>query len=120
MRQRALLLRIFGGIVAYGGLAAFLCLILAQLYRWFRDGEWTHIGINDGLHSLLMTCCVREGDGGGLAALVHWLEAPTDWLGLHKILEVVPASIGLFLLSVLGNFLFIRGGDLLAAEDGKD
>jgi hypothetical protein len=108
-------MRAGGGGFAYGGLAAFLCLIGAQLYRWFRDGEWTHIGLTDGLHIVLMRCCVNEGDTGRLAALVHWLEAPADWLGLHTLLEVVPASIGLFVLSVAGNFVYIRGVELLAA-----
>jgi len=42
------LLRLAGGIIAYGCLAAFLCLIAVQLYRWFREGEWTRIGISDG------------------------------------------------------------------------
>ncbi len=30
-----------------------------------------------------------------------------DWLGLHKVLEVVPASLALFALSILGNSIFI-------------
>lgn len=114
MNTRAMLMRAFGGAFAYGGLAAFLCLIGAQIYRWFRDGEWTHIGISDGLHSMLVRCCVRDGDAGWLAALNHWLDAPVDWLGLHKALELIPASIALFVISVLGNFVFIRGSDLMS------
>ena len=40
---------------------------------------------------------------------------------LHQVLDVVPASIALFLLSVLGNFIFIYGGDLLSGthRDGS-
>jgi hypothetical protein len=111
-------LRTSGAIVAYGCLAAFLVLIAVQIYRWFRDGEWTHIGITDGLRGMLTTCCVNEGSTGSLAGLVRWLDAPTDWLGWHKVLEVIPASIGLFALSVLGNFLFIYGSDRLQDQRG--
>jgi len=108
---RAILLRAFGAVIAYGCLAAFLCLISAQVYRWFRDGEWTHIGITDGLRTVLVDCCVRDADTGLFARFVHWIDTPTDWFGWHKILEVIPASIGLFSLSILGNFLFICGTD---------
>ena len=121
MNTRAQLMRVCGGIVAYGGLAAFLWLIGAQIYHWFRDGEWTHIGVSDGLRMGLLRCCITDGDAGVLARFEHWLEAPTDWLGLHQVLDVVPASIALFLLSVLGNFIFIYGGDLLSGthRDGS-
>ena len=96
-----------GAVVGYGGLAAFLYLISLQLYRWFREGEWTRIGVSDGMHVLLAQCCVKDGDTGRLAALAHWLDAPVDWLGLHKVLEVVPASLALFAASILGNSIFI-------------
>ena len=96
-----------GAAVGYGGLAAFLYLTSLQIYRWFREGEWTHIGVSDGMHVLLAHCCVKDGDTGRLAALAHWLDAPVDWLGLHKVLEVVPASLALFAASILGNSIFI-------------
>lgn len=119
------LLRIAGGVVAYGFLAAFVCLISVQIFRWLRDGEWTHIGIADGLRAVLVGCCVNDGAAGHLATLVHWLDTPTDWLGWHKVLEVIPASIGLFACSILGNFVHILAGDRLearrsAAGDGAD
>jgi len=117
---RAMLLRAFGAVIGYGCLAAFLCLISVQVYRWLKDGEWTHIGITDGLRAVLVGCCVREGDTGLFAHLVHWIDTPTDWFGWHKILEVVPASIGLFTLSIGGNFLFVYGTDLAASVRSTD
>jgi len=96
-----------GAVVGYGCLAAFLYLISLQLYRWFREGEWTHVGVSDGMRVLLAHCCVKDGDTGRLAALAHWLDAPVDWLGLHKVLETVPASLALFAASILGNSIFI-------------
>jgi hypothetical protein len=100
-------IRILGGLVGYGSLAAFLYLIGVQIYRWFRDGEWTHFGVSEGLRVALSHCCVKDGDSGRLAAMMHWIDTPADWLGLHKVLEVVPASLALFALSILGNSIFI-------------
>ena len=100
-----------GAVVGYGCLAAFLWLISLQLYRWFRDGEWTHIGMSNGLRAALARCCVTSDDTGRLAVLWHWLDAPVNWLGLHRVLEVVPASLALFVLSIAGNSLFIYSCD---------
>ena len=112
----------FGALLGYGCLAAFLFLIGSQIYRWFRDGEWSHFGVIEGMRMGLTRCCVNDGDTGRLAALVHWLDAPVDWLGLHKVLEILPASLALFALSILGNSIFIycrdRGDDHGSAETG--
>jgi hypothetical protein len=107
---RKLALRIsevIGAVVGYGGLAAFLFLVGMQSYRWFRDGEWTHVGVAEGMRAGLSRCCVNDGDTGRLASLVHWIDTPTDWLGLHTVLGVMPASLALFVLSILGNSVFI-------------
>jgi len=109
---------VLGATLGYGCLAAFLCLINIQVYRWFQQGEWTHFGVSEGIRAGLVRCCVNDTDTGRLAALVHWLDAPVDWLGLHKILEVLPASLALFVLSILGNCLSIYCSDRL--RDAKD
>ena len=102
-----------GAAIGYGCLLAFLYLVGAQVYRWFRDGEWTHIGVVEGLHVGLLRCCVKDADTGRLAAFIHWLDAPASWLGLHKVLEVTPASLALFAASIAGNCLFIYCRDRL-------
>jgi hypothetical protein len=99
--------RAVGATLGYGCLAAFLYLISIQIYRWFRDGEWTHFGVNEGIRLGLLRCCVNDSDTGRLAALVHWLDTPVEWLGLHRMLEVLPASLALFVLSILGNCVFV-------------
>ena len=106
-----------GAAVGYGSLAAFLYLTTLQVYRWFRQGEWTHVGVSDAMGTALAACGVKDGDAGGLAALARWLDSPLDWLGLHKILEFVPASLALFALSILGNSLFIYCRDRLVELD---
>jgi len=103
--------RAVGAVIGYGCLAGFVSLISRQVYRWFRLGEWTHFGVSEGLRSGLAACCVKDGDIGLLASLVHWIDAPADWLGLHKVLEVMPASLALFVLSILGNSFFIYCSD---------
>jgi hypothetical protein len=109
-----------GALVGYGCLAAFLCLIGLQIYRWFREGEWTHFGVSEGLRVGLSQCCVKDGDTGKLAALVHWLDAPVDWLGLHKVLEIMPASLALFAMSILGNSIFIYCCDRIGERERAD
>lgn len=117
MRGRAIVLRVMSvlaAVIGYGCFAAFLTLIGLQAYRWFREDEWPHVGMSEGLRIVLAHCCVKDGDTGRLAALAHWLEAPpVDWLGLHKMLEVLPASLALFALSIVGNCIFIYSLDRL-------
>ena len=114
------MVRVVGAVLAYGCLAAFLYLIGAQMYHWFREGEWTHFGVIDGLRIALSTCCVKDGDTGRLAVLVHWLDAPVDWLGVHKVLESMPASLALFAVSILGNSIFIYCCDRIAERERSD
>jgi hypothetical protein len=100
-----------GAVLGYGCLVAFLCLVGFQVYHWFRDGEWVHIGVSDGLRAALPHLGVTPESTGRLSALSHWIDAPVDWLGLHKVFEVLPASLALFAISILGNSLFIYTAD---------
>jgi hypothetical protein len=114
MKSRDAILRVttgIGALIGYGCLIAFLYLVWHQLYLWFRDGEWTHIGMGDGLRICLVRCGVSYADTGRLAAFLQWLNAPVSWLGLHRVIEVVPASLALFLASIAGNCLYIYGRD---------
>ena len=116
MNGRIVALRVFAGIgavIGYGCLAAFLYLVGTQVYRWFRQGEWTHIGMSDGMRISLLRCCFKDGDTGRLAAFMQWLDSPVNWLGMHKVLEVVPASLALFAVSIAGNSLYIYCSDRL-------
>jgi hypothetical protein len=108
-----------GAILGYGCLAAFLYLVGVQIYRWFRQGEWTHFGVSEALRMGLTRCCLKDPDTGRLAAFVHWLDTPMDWLGLHKLLEVLPASLALFAISILGNSIFIYCRDRIGEQQGS-
>jgi hypothetical protein len=121
MSSKETTLKAFAGLgaaLAYGFLAAFLTLIGWQFFHWFRDGEWIHVGTSDGLHIALVHCCVKEGSVGRLTAFLEWVDAPVSWLGLHKIAEVLPASLTLFALSAAGNFLFLFCRDRLDVRPG--
>ena len=61
--------------------------------------------LSNGCASLLCTCRI--------ATLMHWLDAPVDWLGVHKVLEIVPASLALFAASIVGNCIAIYCRDRL-------
>jgi hypothetical protein len=116
VKTRDVILRLIcavGAVIGYGCLIAFLYLVGLQSYLWFRDGEWTHIGMIEGLRVGLVRCCVKDGDTGRLAAFIHWLVAPVNWLGMHKVFEVVPASLAVFAISIAGNCLFIYCRDRL-------
>ena len=116
MSVRTTVLRLtsgIGAIIGYGCLAAFLYLISMQLYSWFRQGEWTHIGMGDGIKVGLMRCCVKGDGTGHFAGFLQWWDSPVTWLGLHKVFEVVPASLALFAVSIAGNSLFIYCRDHL-------
>ena len=116
MSARRAALRLLAGIgaaVGYGSLLAFLYLIGTQTYRWFREGEWTHIGMGDGIRIGLVHCCVKDGGSGRLAGFLQWWESPATWLGMHKVFEVIPASLALFAVSIVGNSLFIYCRDRL-------
>jgi hypothetical protein len=106
MKQRDALLSVtagIGAVLGYGCLIAFLYLVAMQIYHWFRDGLWTHVGLGDGLRMGLERCCVKD--------FLQWLDAPEAWLGLHRVVDVVPASLALFLISMAGNCLFIYSRD---------
>jgi hypothetical protein len=116
MRVRSAVLRLMGGIgaiIGYGCLLAFLYLIGVQTYRWFREGEWTHIGVGDGIRIGLVHCCIKDGGGGRLSNFLQWWDSPATWLGMHKVFEVIPASLALFAVSIVGNSLFIYCRDRL-------
>ena len=110
MKIREILTRamsILGAAVGYGCLALFLWLVSTQIYRWFRDGEWTHFGMIDGLRTAAIACCAKNGADGKVAGFLSWVDSPVDWLGLHRVFEVIPASLALFAVSIVGNCLFI-------------
>jgi hypothetical protein len=116
MTARTAVLRVtsvFGAIIGYGCLVAFLFLISMQLYRWFRQGEWAHVGMGDGIRVGLMHCCVSDTGAGHFARFLQWWNSPVNWLGLHKVFEVIPASLALFAVSIAGNSLFIYCRDRL-------
>ena len=71
----------FGCLVAAGLLLAGPCFFVWQCYHWMRDGAWWPVS--------LLTALAWAGVGG------TWILFPTDWLGLHKLLDGIPLSIAL-------------------------
>jgi len=78
MKVRNMVLRVIAGlgaIIGYGCLLAFLCLVGVQAYRWFREGEWMHVGMGDGIGGSRR----RHGSGctrSSKSFRHHWLCSP--------------------------------------------
>lgn len=113
MKIPLIFLRVVAAITAFGSFCWFLGLIGTQIYRWFRDGAWTAISSSNGLVSLVTSCCMHSGDTGRMADFSRWLEAPSSWFGWHRLLEHMPASVSLFLVSMFANFVYIYCSDRL-------
>lgn len=61
-----------------------------QIYSWLRNGEWVQ-------YSLIWALSYVE-------SIQSWSYYPTEWIGVHKILDIIPFSI--FLIAI-GVFIFI-------------
>src|SRR6202041_3765032 len=73
-----------GTLVGYGCLLSFLYLVGMQTYRWFREGEWMHIGMGDGIRFGLVHCCVKDGGSGRLAGFLPRGGAPGAPFGVAQ------------------------------------
>jgi len=60
-------------------------ILIYQLYIYLKNGAWLSLSMIDGL--------VWTGR-------LSWAKNPTDWLGLHKVLDSTPLSLGLFLIGI--------------------
>jgi len=94
--QVALVLAVFGVILA--GLAV----PALQIYGWLRYGNWTPFSIIDSLRLVAELFADPESPPTRLAA---WLESPSSWIGLHKLLSFLHASIGLWAVALGGAYL---------------
>jgi threonine/homoserine/homoserine lactone efflux protein len=75
---------IFGGVFVLAGLA----IIGLQIFAYLYDGKWVPLSVV-GLASQF--------------ASSPWLADPHTWVGVHKILEFIPAS---FSLMAIGIFIW--------------
>jgi hypothetical protein len=56
-----------------------ICLVVWQIYRYLRYDVWTTVSVIDALQW----------------SSVKWAHNPTDWLGLYRILDLMPLSLAL-------------------------
>lgn len=68
------------GLASAAFLLAGLGVVGLQAFVWIRSGEWPPLSVIDVLRMFLDE---------------PWLTAPKDWIGLHRILQFIPLSIGL-------------------------
>ena len=107
---------VLGAIVGYGYLMACLALRVSGL-PLVRERR-VDARRRERRHA--RSACALRGrrrvDGLARGALARWLDAPVTWLGLHPVLEVLPASLALFAISILGNSLFVYTTDRLREQ----
>lgn len=82
-------------VFAAGGFGGGVTTILAQVYRWFRYGEWVSYSAIDGLKKL-----------GNV-----WASYPEDWLGLYKLLDGIPLSLSCFIIGFAPGVIWVLGSD---------
>jgi hypothetical protein len=87
-----------GGIVAAPG----ACLVLWQLYGYARTGGWQSVSLVDGL--------AWYGN--------QWAQAPSDWIGVHRFLAHIPASLALGVAGLILGFFGFGLGVLVVDEYG--
>ena len=90
-----------GAVIGYGCLIAFLCLIGLQSYRWFREGDWTHFGVADGMSVWLTRCCVKDGDKETCKIAIQTNNVEVDDRGL--VYAVDRANTGMHILELTGD-----------------
>lgn len=98
---------------AFAGLGGGAALLSWQIYTWLKTGEWPPISTPDGL---FIAWAFLFADGSAAPHFVQWLIAPETWIGVHKILDAIPAALTLFLVGIGGLMLFV---DLAATHREK-
>lgn len=78
-----LVLGLFAFLLWAGGVLGY------QIIFYLKNGAWQPLSVIDGLVYL-------SQERPSL-----WLLYPQDWIGLHKLLEAIPLSLGIALLGVL-------------------
>ena len=63
-----------------GGMGLFVW----QIYAWLKSSLWPSVSVIDALRWMG----------------VSWAVAPHDWLGLHKLLNLVPLALTLFIVGL--------------------
>lgn len=72
--------------VAILSILASVGIVIYQTYEWLRYGDWIKI-------SVLQLLSFSE-------ELQSWIYYPTEWVGVHKIFELIPLSLALFLIGI--------------------
>ncbi len=73
--------RIGGWVIVLG-----LIVFGFQIYEYLRTGSWLSVSVI----STLAWC--------GIAPIANWAAVPNDWIGLHRILSMIPTSLALIVV----------------------
>lgn len=77
------------------GLLGFVVIVGLQCYGFLKSGAWPSVSI-----ALLLTTVLSPPADS-------WLVSPTDWLGVHRAITFLPASLGVLGTGMgLGTLLY--------------
>ena len=83
--------------IGAGSLLAGLSVLGYQIYNWFRTGEWASYSL------IWLLSQVND--------LEVWAYYPTDWIGLHKLLDNFPFPLFLVLIGIILFFIAASWSD---------
>lgn len=88
----AQVIRLLGALIFWAGCAVSVYLIGSQIYYFLQIGTWPAEGLMDWMAEQFQW---------------QWAEYPTDWIGLHKILNFLNAGASVFFAGcAVGGWLY--------------
>lgn len=78
-------------LIAGSAILAGLAIPAWQVFVWLRDGEWVPFSIIDSLRPI--SAFFSRFDSSW-TAFDAWLATPASWIGVHKLLSFLHASVG--------------------------
>lgn len=99
-------------VVITSSLVVCFGIIAIQVVIWLKDGYWPSVGVAKGLLYLRSLFYSSPPGDGSFAA---WLSDPQSWLGLHKLLEFLPASLGVVIVGFCLGVILLK----FVAEDSS-
>ena len=78
-------------LIAGSAILAGLAIPAWQVFVWLRDGVWFPFSIID---SMRLIRAFVSGSDSTWTAFDAWLVTPTNWIGIHKLLSFLHATVG--------------------------
>jgi hypothetical protein len=88
-----------GQATCYSGLLCATVALIFQLTAWLRDGRWTPLPLSETLSWGALQIAPPA------ASFMMWINHPSSWFGLHKLVGVMPTVAAFALLAFAGMLI---------------